>query len=145
MFGFLKRCMGFSDAELRSPLEPVKPCENEPDISEPVTSFLKCFNSTPKRFKLVRSDTDSRRLSKYQFNDLETNESWKITIWGGGYHGCKIHDTNWMTSDEQKLIVKTITNYYIKRNYKRLSILAKRYARKMEKERSRLTAIYKED
>lgn len=124
----------------------VKPCKKEPDISEPVTSFLECFKQQPRRFKFVRTDKkyNDYGIQRYLFTDTKTSESWKISYWPYYETPPKIEDVTWMTDDERELIFEVLAKYYGDRVERLSKIRKDLYTAKVNKERERLTAIYKE-
>lgn len=124
--------------------------EKKLEISEPVTSFLKCFAENPRRFRLKTWIKGSYYTSSYKralFTDLKTEEVWSVSIrWvGSDLPSIDIEDVQWMTSDEKGLVSSTLRDYYIDRGLKLHTIRLERKARKVKKERDRLTAIYKGD
>lgn len=120
------------------------------DISEPVTSFLKCFLNNPRRFKLVCLGSPYRGASlsagkDYKFTDTKTKEQWSVSH--RPMYNTTVHIDNvpWMTRDERELINDVIAKYYADRSEK-LDIIRKgKNKAKLRKERDRLTAIYKGD
>lgn len=126
----------------------VKPCKEENDISEPVTSFLECFKNKPRRFRVVRTDNKSNRLvhhrQHYKFTDTKTSESWKISYRPSHETLPYIEDVTWMTNSERELIFEVIAGHYRERAERLAKIRKDRHIAKVNKERYRLTAIYKE-
>lgn len=136
--------------EKRHPTKTREQRENKFDISEPVISFLKCFKENPKRFRLGTRSVGSFYTSSYKralFIDLKTKEKWNVTLrwYGSDLPTFDIENVQWMTSDEKDLVSSTLRDYYIDRGLKLHTIRLERKARKVKKERDRLTAIYKGD
>ena len=115
-------------------------------ISEPVTSFLKCFKQNPRRFKFVRTDKQIGFYGNqyYKFTDTKTSESWRITYRPVYSNVPHIEDVTWMTTDERALIFEVIAGHYSKRSEKLAQIRKDKHTTKVNKERERLTKIYKE-
>lgn len=126
----------------------------EKDISEPVTSFIKCFEANPRRFKVeqpVIKELDCPVLStyasrsKYKLIDKKTGESWKVFLVSYYQYNNKVVDNEWLTQDEVDLLTLTIVGYYASRSEKLRAIKIQKHNAKMMKERDRLTKIYKEN
>lgn len=136
--------------EKRHPAKIKEQRGNKLDISEPVISFLKCFKENPKRFRLGTRSEGSFYITSYKrslFIDLKTKEKWDVTVrwYGSDLPTFDIENAQWMTSNEKYLISNTLRDYYIDRGLKLHTIRLERKARKIKKERDRLTAIYKGD
>lgn len=116
-------------------------------ISEPVTSFLKCFKQQPRRFKFVRTDKQIGYFGTqyYKFTDTKTSESWRITYRPMHTTLPFIEDVTWMTDDERALVFEVIAGHYSERAEKLAQIQKDKYTAKVKKERDRLTQIYKEN
>lgn len=107
-----------------------------PDISEPVTSFIKCFKENPKRFKL--SCTDSPNW--WTLKDSLTKKEWVFaTSKGAGlsswYHlHIQGRGYDWLTDSESDALVAAMYPYFVTERRERLHAI----------QRHRLTRIYKE-
>lgn len=128
----------------------------EKDISEPVTSFIKCFETNPRRFKIEKIEPVTQingfsvvvgyhSKSKYKLTDKQTGESWTVLLAGFYRENHRVHDNEWLTGDEVNLLVYTFAKYYSDRVMKLQRIKSDKYKAKMMKERDRLTKIYKEN
>lgn len=118
-------------------------------ISEPVTSFIKCFNQNPRRFKMVKvKDANTRNSyyssSRFTFTDTKTAESWNIT-YRPYYSMPHIENTTWLTNDERELLNEVLMNHYLGRSIKLDKLRKDKAHAKIDKERARLTKIYKEN
>lgn len=117
------------------------------EISEPVTSFLKCFKGNPRRFRFVQSDKQSGLFGNryYKFTDTKTSESWRVTYRPIHSELPHIEDVTWMTKDERALIFYVIAVHYGERAEKLAKIRRDKHNAKVNKERDRLAQIYKEN
>ncbi|AEO14587.1 hypothetical protein MT_57041 [Pseudomonas phage phiPto-bp6g] len=115
------------------------------EISEPVTSFLKCFKENPRRFRFVRTDKQMGLFGTqyYKFTDTKTSESWRVQYRPIKSNLPHIEDVTWMTTDERLLIVEVIAGYYGERAEKLEKVQKDKHTSKVNKERDRLTQIYK--
>lgn len=105
-----------------------------PEISEPVTSFIKCFKENPRRFKVVGGNL---------LKDTVTNVSYVFMI--TYRYGCDgrvlphFHNTDrrlqWLSDREKDAIVLALYPYFITERRDRLHAI----------QRQRLTRIYKEN
>lgn len=114
-------------------------------ISEPVTSFLKCFKQQPRRFRFVRTDKQSGFFGSqyYKFTDTKTSESWRIAYRPMHNTTPHIEDVTWMTTDERALTFEVIAGHYSERAERLSKIRKDKHTAKVNKERDRLTQIYK--
>lgn len=130
--------------------EPVKePVFNE-HISEPVISFLKCFKQTPRRFKTERSypkeDRGTYTRVRLELLDLVSQEKYEIDAYQ--FHRSTKYRANtknllWATEDELAYLVEEVGKI-VKERVERLKYLKDvRAKRNNQKERTRLTEIYK--
>jgi len=126
--------------------------ETTSDISEPVISFLKVFESNPRRFKIKYTKTSAHDACggyrAFELTDTYTKERFPyLSRWFYNYeeglYGIK-DLPNFLTLDEQKLIIKTIRNYYVERGIRLRYLKSIRTKRKQANERKRLTKIYRE-
>lgn len=102
-------------------------------ISEPVTSFIKCFKDNPKRFKLICTDSANWWILK----DNLTKKEWTFTAsnWDGWYHlYIEGKGYDWLTDDERTALYLGMYPYLVTRRRERLHAI----------QRQRLTRIYKE-
>lgn len=130
--------------------------EPEKDISEPVTSFIKCFEENPRRFKVEKIEPVTQingipvvvgyhSKSKYKLTDKKTGESWTVLLAGFYRENHRVIDNGWLTNDEVNLLCMTLAQHYSQRANKLYSIKSAKHKAKMMKERDRLTQIYKEN
>lgn len=119
----------------------------EKDISEPVTSFIKCFEANHRRFKLEKVEGAGYYTgrSKFKLTDKKNGESWHVLLADYYRYENTLIDNQWITQDEVNLLVYTFTKFYSERAVKLQSIKSDRHNAKMMKERDRLTKIYKEN
>lgn len=102
-------------------------------ISEPVTSFIKCFKDNPKRFKLVRGSClkDTVKNMTYVFRISSQYQ-------GGGKVLPRLHNIDkrlqWLTENEGGALVDAMYPYFVTERRERLHAI----------QRQRLTRIYKE-
>lgn len=103
-----------------------------PDISEPITSFIKCFKENPKRFKVVNGN---------YLRDTATNVTYVfriVTEYRGGKLLPRLHNTDkrlqWLTNDEGDALVAAMYPYFATERRDRLHAI----------QRQRLTRVYKE-
>lgn len=123
----------------------------EPDISEPVLSFVDCVKQNHRRFVLDYKEPVEHEAGKqvvvwyaYKsrvFKDRVTGEEWSYCL-SDGFKGSVIWGCDFLTYDEEKYILSELGDFY----HKRWSRLAKiRHIRKNRKnvtERERLKGIY---
>lgn len=107
-----------------------------PDISEPITSFIKCFKENPKRFKVTRVSYGGD-IGFMTLTDFEKKKSWDFTI-GSAFHGVERlylpKDCGWITEKEKEAILFHLRHYFAVERRERLHAI----------QRQRLTRIYKE-
>lgn len=128
----------------------------EPDISEPVLSFVNCVKENPKRFVLdykepteqcVEGDGGCKavvilwRSETHIFKDLLTGEEWKYRI-SYSAKGNSIYGCEFLTGDEKKYILKELGDFYHKRWSRLAEIRHIRRNRKNAAERERLKGVY---
>lgn len=135
--------------ETATPLTPFEYDLSVFNPSEPVTSFIKCFKDNPRRFTMTETTT-TRILchgrKTYRFKDKVANETWAITIRPADYQSYpEITNTTWMTKDELTALTILIGQYYNDRHDKLSKYRADKIQRRKDKERDRLTQIYKQD
>ena len=116
----------------------VKPKEEvvkAPDISEPVTSFIKCFKENPKRFKVINFE------GFLSLKDTQENTRWAfmmISRFRDGKIQPRLHSVDkrlqWLTDSEGEAIVEAVYPYFVTERRDRLHAI----------QRERLTRIYKE-
>lgn len=102
------------------------------DISEPVTSFIKCFKENPKRFKIVNGN---------YLRDTTTNIAYifmATTRYRDGKVLPHLHNIDkrlqWLTDEECEALVAVMYPYFVTKRRERLHSI----------QRQRLTRIYKE-
>lgn len=123
-----------------------------PDISEPVISFLKVFESNPRRFKIKYTKTSADDAcdgyTAYNFVDTLTKErfSYLHRFYNPekDLYGIK-GLPDYLTQDEKKLIVDTLWHHYTDRKNRFVHLKSIRTKRKQANERKRLTKIYREE
>ena len=115
----------------------VVPAEKTPVISEPVTSFIKCFKDNPRRFKVTRTDD----ANWWTLKDSVTEKEWVFTASKGigilsWYHSIYIagNGYDWLTDDEGSALYLAMYPYFGVERRDRLHTI----------QRERLTRIYKE-
>lgn len=127
--------------------------ETPKNISEPVISFLKVFESNPRRFKIRPIPTpNSVAIEGYRSQEMvdnHTKESFKfLQKWyynpEDGLYGTK-DLPDFLTSDEKKLVIKTIWDSFQERKARFEYLKGIRKERNNSKERKRLTKIYQEE
>lgn len=116
----------------------VKPKEDvvkDPDISEPVTSFIKCFKENPKRFKVINFE------GFLSLKDTQENTRWAFMMTSrcqGGKNQPQLLNIDkrlqWLTDSEGEVIVGAMYPYFVTERRDRLHAI----------QRQRLTRIYKE-
>lgn len=106
-----------------------------PDISEPVTSFIKCFKDNPKRFKVINFE------GFLSLKDTQENTRWSFMMtsrFRGGKIQPRLHNVDkrlqWLTDSEGDAIVAAMYPYFVTERRDRLHAI----------QRQRLTRIYKE-
>ena len=127
--------------------------ETPKDISEPVISFLKVFESNPRRFKVKETFHTSGVIcggySPYKLIDTYSKESFKFQRSWHYYPEDRLYGIkdlpDFLTFDEKKLVIKTIWEYYSGRKSKLEYLKGIRKERNKSKERKRLTKIYQEE
>lgn len=102
-----------------------------PEISEPVTSFIKCFKENPKRFK----------VGNYYLRDTVGNVGYTFMVipqYRNGKVLPRLHNVDkrlqWLTDSEGDAIVAAMYPYFVTERRDRLHAI----------QRQRLTRIYKE-
>lgn len=113
-----------------------------PSISEPATSFLKCFKDNPKRFKVAA--TTNRAC--FELRDILVSKRWLFSVTKERSYGVKVGfsteckliilDTGlgWLTKEEKATILSTLSPYFVTERRDRLHAI----------QRERLSRIYKE-
>lgn len=109
---------------------PVAPSKTT-DISEPVTSFIKCFKDNPKRFK----------VGNYYLRDTVGNVGYTFMViprYRDGKVLPRLHSIDkrlqWLTDEECEALVAAMYPYFVTERRERLHAI----------QRQRLTRIYKE-
>lgn len=160
MFNFLKNLFAnpYDKAaeELSAEIKRLEPEMVEPDISEPVLSFVNCVKQNPKRFVLdykepteqcVEGDDGCKavvilwRSETHIFKDLLTGEEWKYRI-SYSARGNSIYGCEFLTNDEKKHILKELGDFYRERLSRLAEIRRIRMDRKNVTERERLKGVY---
>ena len=138
--------------ELSEEIKRLEPEKIEPDISEPVLSFVNCVKQNHRRFILDYrepvevEESDEITIVWYSsktsvFKDRLTGEKWSY---------CAVYDTKdsliygceFLTEDEKEYILKELVNFYRARWSRLAEIRRIRRQRKSIKERERLKGIY---
>lgn len=120
---------------------PMPKVKSQKNVSEPVISFVDCFKSNPKRFKIKTNPLDNSISISY-IEDRVTKDIWTFCIQKQfiGYESylyvLLTPTIPWLTKEEQNYLYKNISSYYQERK-DRVA------AYKENKERKRITAIYK--
>lgn len=156
MFNFLKNLFGnpydkIAD-QISTEVKRLEPEMVQPDISEPVLSFVNCVKQNHRRFILdYREPVEAEESGEVTivwysskisvFKDRLTGEKWSYSAIydtkGSLIYGCEF-----LTEDEKEYILKELVNFYRAR-WSRLSKLRNiRRQRKSIKERERLKGIY---
>lgn len=114
---------------------PVVPVEPTPNISEPVTSFIKCFKDNPKRFKVINFG------GFLSLKDTQENTRWTFMMtyrFRDGKIQPRLHNVDkrlqWLTDSEEGAIVGAMYPYFVTERRDRLHAI----------QRQRLTRTYKE-
>lgn len=118
------------------------------ELSEPVTSFIKCFKEKPRRFKMKETTYGRSMFGRKTFNftDKVTNQTWYISVRPKHIQDLpSIEGADWMTVDERTALTIVLSLYYSDRETKLSKIKGDKIQRLKEKERDRLTKIYKTD
>ena len=115
-----------------------------PAISEPVTSFIKCFKDNPKRFKVmcegkasILKDTLTNKKWVFIFHN---DRDYVLTVSGrsGWVDNPRVHiiskGCEWLTEGEKSAMVVTMYPHFVTERRDRLHAI----------QRERLTRIYKE-
>lgn len=143
---WLKRILQNSDTYLQEgDIMPKPPIDNNINIGEPVSSFLKCVQENPRRFRLEKIKRQpGTRISrnKYIFTDKLTCESWNVVV--DAYSTPLLYGSTieWMTHEECRYVAKSISDIYTGRHDRLSHIRAIRYKRTTESERQRLIGVY---
>lgn len=122
--------------------------ETPKNISEPVISFLKVFESNPRRFKVFMQPTTAGEahycFQAYKLSDKVTGENWRFLVRPAfyGYNGRYEELPAYLTEDEKALIIDKIISYFNVRKEKLEKLNKVREQRKLNKERDRLKTIY---
>ena len=113
----------------------VVPVEPTPDISEPVTSFIKCFKDNPNRFKVINFE------GFLSLKDTQENTRWAFMMtsrFRDGKIQPRLHNVDkrlqWLSDSEEDAIVEAMYPYFVTERRDRLHAI----------QRQRLTRIYKE-
>ena len=116
------------------------------NVSEPVTSFLKCFRDNPKRFKLDQTQGWRYGTARFSFSDKQTGEEWGVQAYMGMFddgNGISLRGLpQWLTDDEATVIEKFMINHYTERAKKLKTIREQRSNRHLVNERKRLINVY---
>ena len=116
-------------------------------VSEPVTSFIKCFKDKPKRFKITEGTHSDPRLGyifkEYTLIDKYNSESWFFTV--SDFCGLRIPNYDWLTIGEEHELIKSFSSHFRKRRQRLDELKKKRRKIQSDRERQRLTKIYKEE
>lgn len=120
----------------------VVPVEPTPDISEPVTSFIKCFKDNPRRFKVVATTSPTC----FELRDVLVGRSWLFSVTKDRSYEVKtgfstecnliILDSglHWLTKEEKAAVLDAMSPHFTTERRDRLYAI----------QRQRLTRIYKE-
>ena len=102
-----------------------------PAISEPVTSFIKCFKDNPKWFKVMREGKASI------LNDTLTNRKWVFIFHNDRDYVINVisRGCEWLTGEEKSAMVVAMYPYFTTERRDRLHAI----------QRERPTRIYKEE
>lgn len=137
--------------ELSAEIKRLEPEMVEPDISEPVLSFVNCVKQNRRRFildyrepveyedgkQIVVWYTDKTRV----FKDRVTGEQWGYRP-GYGSKVSVIWGCDFLTYDEEKYILRELGDFYRERLSRLAEIRRIRRNRKNVIERERLKAVY---
>lgn len=138
--------------EMSEEIKRLEPEKIEPDISEPVLSFVNCVKQNHRRFILdyrepVEVEESAERTIVWYssktsvFKDRFTGEQWTYRAiydtMGSIIYGCEF-----LTEDEKEYILKELVSFYRERWSRLAEIRRIRRQRKSIKERDRLKGIY---
>lgn len=119
------------------------------DIKEPVYSFVECFKSNPKRFKLKVEKDPGRYTNCVRFNyelrDTQTERTFAAsrTIYSYRYNAYGFNNyPEYLSQDEIHYIFKELSSVYEARRKKLQEISQIRAKRKADKEREQLMKDY---
>lgn len=159
MTNWLKRFMNKLSAEMHEaenrvpkvpPMPEVKP-PKEPDLSEPVLSFVECYRKNPGRF-ITNVQYCFYDVNRYTMKDKKTNQEWKLNFHYSRYASeqdssyLPSDNAKWATYDELKYILDVVHEVSGQRWMKLDKIRKDRHAKQMANERQRLMSVYcKED
>ena len=142
--------------ELSADIKRIESEKIQPEISEPVLSFVNCVKNNPKRFVLnyeeptedcIVGDDGCKAVDNHWwsetriFKDLLTGEQWQYRI-SYSTKGNSIYGCEFLTSDEKKYILKELGDFSGKRRSRFVELRNIRRQRKSMKERERLKGIY---
>lgn len=117
------------------------------DIKEPVYSFVECFKSNPKRFKL-KVDKDPNKYSNclrfnYELTDTQTKKTFKASRTIYLYNADAFNNyPAYLSPDEIRYIHEGLSSVYESRRKKLQEIKQMRTKRKADKEREQLMKDY---
>lgn len=123
--------------------------ESVPDISEPVLSFVETFERNPRRFSV---SVESPRIGGpdfYTLLDKFTKESFSAMVilepdYGNyGYTRDWISYPTFLTKDEWEYVLESLSSYYTTRHLRLIELNLRRKINLEQRERNRLTEIYK--
>ena len=138
--------------EVSEEIKRIEPEKIEPDISEPVLSFVNCVKNNRRRFILDYRECveveEGKQIVVWHvgeksrvFKDRLTGEKWSYRP-SYGRKGSVIWGCNFLTYDEEKYILKELGDFYRERLSRLAEIRRIRRQRKSIKERERLKGIY---
>ena len=138
--------------ELSEEIKRLEPEKIEPDISEPVLSFVNCVKQNHRRFILDYrepeevEESEEMIVSWYSskisvFKDRLTGEKWSYRA-TYDTRGILICGCEFLTEDEKEYILKELEDFYRERWSRLAEIRRIRRQRKNIKERERLKGIY---
>ena len=138
--------------ELPEEIKRIEPEKIEPDISEPVLSFVNCVKQNHRRFILDYREPveveEGKQIVVWHvgeksrvFKDRLTGEKWSYRPSCGFKQGF-IWGCDFLTRDEEKFILKELGDFYRERLSRLAEIHRIRRQRKSIKERDRLKGIY---
>ena len=138
--------------ELSIKLGRIEPEKIQPDISEPVLSFVDCVKQNHRRFILDYKEPEQVEESEelivswYSskisvFKDRLTGEKWSYRA-TYDTRGILICGCEFLTEDEKEYILKELGDFYRERLSRLVELRNVRIQRKSIKERERLKRIY---
>lgn len=125
----------------------------EPDIKEPVYSFIKCFKKNPKRFKIEVDVLDDVYQIKplhslrtdYTLTDKETGKEFSVRhiVYSQRWWSTNFYNyPDFLTNDEINYIYNEINSYFTCRKNKFDSLKQTRRQRAANKQRQELMKDY---